>query len=287
MSTRAWLLFGAVCLLWGMPYLFIKIAVAEVSPPVLVLARVAIGAAVLLPIAARSGMLRGLAARWRDVLVLALLEIVVPFLLITAGEQSISSSLTSLLIASEPLFIAVLALWVDRAELPDRRRALGLVVGFVGVVLLFGGGVVADASTLPGAAMVLAASLCYAGGVLYLNKRLGGVAPLGSAAVALGTAAVLLLVPAALSLPPRLPSPGALGSLAVLGLASTAAGFICFFSLIAAVGPSRAAVITYVSPLVATILGVVVLGERLTPAVLAGTVLILVGSWSATRRAAA
>jgi drug/metabolite transporter (DMT)-like permease len=285
MSARAWLLFAAVSLLWGMPYLFIRVAVAEVSPPVLVFARVAIAVVVLLPIAAKRGALAGLGRRWRGVLALALLEVVVPFLLITTGERTVPSGLTGLLIASEPLFVALLAAWWDGAERPGAIQMAGLLVGFGGAVVLLGGGIRGETLDPLGAAMILAASACYAAGVLYLNRRFGDVPALGSVTAALGASALLLLVPALASLPAVVPSDAALASLAALGLLCTAGGFVCFFSLIATAGPARATVITYVAPIVATLLGVLVLDERVTTTTAAGSALILAGSWLATRPA--
>jgi drug/metabolite transporter (DMT)-like permease len=137
-STRAWALFLAVSLLWGIPYLLIKIAVDEVSPAVVVFARTALAAAVLLPIAWRLGAQRGLGRRPRDLVVLAMASVAIPFTLITAGEMWVSSSLTAILIAAEPMAVALLAVRIDAAERVDGARMLGLALGSVGVVALLG-----------------------------------------------------------------------------------------------------------------------------------------------------
>src|SRR5712691_3803609 len=110
MSQRAWVLFVAICLLWGLPYLLIKVAIAEVEPAAIVFARVVVSAAVLLPLGVAQGVLPSVAKRWRVVLALPVVEIAVPFLLIAYGEQHITSSLAGLLIAADPLFIVLLAI---------------------------------------------------------------------------------------------------------------------------------------------------------------------------------
>jgi drug/metabolite transporter (DMT)-like permease len=276
MSQRAWVLFVAISLLWGLPYLLIKVAIAEVEPAIIVFARVVVSAGVLLPLALAQGALGQVARRWRTVLALSVLEIALPFLLIAYGEQHITSSLAALLIAADPLFIVLLALRFDPSERASGTRLLGLVLGLAGVGELVGLNVGGDALGVLGAAMVLLAAVCYALSAL-LVKRLSDVPLLGSVAVTLGVASLVLAPLGLLHLPARLPSGPTIASLLVLGTVCTALAYIIYYSLIAAAGATRASLITYVNPAVAVVLGVLVLSEPLTPGILVGFALILLG----------
>jgi drug/metabolite transporter (DMT)-like permease len=283
MTRRAWLLFAAVSLLWGVPYLFIKVAVEEVAPVTVVFVRVALAASLLLPLAARRGALHGLASRLPALVVLSLLEITVPFVLISMGEQRISSSLTGLLIAALPLFVALLALRFDRAERVGGLRLLGLLLGIGGVALLLGLDVGGDAGQLLGAVLVLLATLCYAASTLVVKRAFSEVPTLGVVAVATAVATVLLAAPAVVLTPARLPGVHVVLALFALGVLCTAAALVLYFALIVEAGPGRAAVITYLNPAVAVTLGFAVLGEPLTPAMVLGFLLIIAGSLLATR----
>ena len=279
MTARAWLLFAAVGIVWGLPYLFIKIAVAEVSPAFVAWSRIALGGLVLLPFAWRSGALRGLGARWKAITAFAFFEVVIPFPLIAFGEQRVSSSLAAILVASLPLVIAVLAIRVDSAERVTGVRLFGILVGLTGVVTLLGIDVAGRPGEALGAAAILVATVGYAIGPLIVKRHFSDIKPLGPITAAFGVAAVMLL-PAVLAAPPRLPlSPPTLVSLAVLGIVCSALAFLLYFSLIGAVGPSRASVITYVNPAVAVALGILVLGEELTGGAVAGLLLISAGCW--------
>jgi drug/metabolite transporter (DMT)-like permease len=283
MTPRAWLLFGAVSVVWGVPYFFIKVAVDDGVPPAFVAwSRVALGAAVLLPLAWRRGALRGLAGRWRAIAAYTACEVAVPFLLIALGEQHVSSSLAAILIASMPLMVALLSARLSPADRPTGRRLVGLFIGFGGVVALLGVDVAGRPGELLGAVLVLVATLGYATAPMIVNRRLADLDPLGPIAASLAMAMLWLAPAVVLSPPDGLPSPGALGSLAVLGVVCTALGLVLFFRLVVEAGPSRAAVITYVNPLVAVVLGVLVLDERLGAMSVIGLLAILGGSWLAT-----
>ena len=283
MTRRAWLLFATVSLLWGVPYLFIKVAVAEVPPVTVVFVRVALAAALLAPVAARRGALRGLRRRLLPLLVLSLTEITVPFLLISMGEQRITSSLAGLLIAAMPLFVALLALRFDATERVSGSRLLGLLLGLGGVAVLLGVDLGGDLEQVVGGAMVLLATLCYASSTLLVKRAFSDVPMLGVVTVATAISS-LLLAPFALALTPaRVPSPNVVLALVALGVLCTAAGLLSYFALIVEAGPSRAAVITYMNPAVAVALGVAILDEPLTGAIVAGFVLIIAGSWRSTR----
>lgn len=284
MTARGWFLFAIASVVWGVPYFFIKVAVDDDMPPALVAwSRVALGAAVLLPVALRRGALRGLDGRWRAICAYAACEIAVPFTLISIGEQHVASSLTAILISSMPLVVAVLSLRFAPGDPPRGSRLLGLFIGLGGVVALLGIDVAGRSDELVGAGLILIATLGYATAPIIVQRRLADLDPLVPVAVSLGIAGIAL-TPAAILFPPdRTPSLEALGSIAVLGVVCTALGLIVFFQLIAEVGASRAAVITYVNPVVAVLLGVLALDERLGATSLVGLVLILAGSWLATR----
>jgi drug/metabolite transporter (DMT)-like permease len=279
-TTRGWALFAAVSVVWGVPYLFIKLAVEDLSPGFVAWSRVAMAALILLPIAWRTGALRGLPLRW--LAAFAFLEITLPFPLIAFGEQRVSSSLAAILIAAVPLVIAFLALRFDRGERPTRTRFVGMLIGLGGVVALVGIDIGGRGSELVGAAAVLAATFGYACGPLIAKRHLTAADPLGPVAAALGIASIFLAPLALAGRPTEAPSGDAVASVVVLGLVCTAIGFLIFFRLIAEIGPSRASIITYVNPVVALALGVAILGEHVTTGAVCGLLLILAGSWLST-----
>lgn len=281
MSARAWLLFAAVSIVWGTPYFFIKIAVRELDPTVIVFARTSLAALVLLPLAIKRGVLGPALRRWRAVLALTALEIIVPFLLITYGELGVSSSLAGLLVATLPLIVALFALRLDASERASGLRLFGMLVGLSGVVLVLGFDLGGPAQLL-GALMILGATLCYAGGTFVLKLGLADVPTLGVVAAATMIASVVLAPLAARDLPATAPSPTVWLSLDALGIICTAVAFVAYFALIAETGPGRATVITYLNPAVAVTLGVTLLGESLTATVAAGFLLIIAGSWLST-----
>lgn len=284
MSRRGWLIFGALGLVWGLPYLFIKIAVADLAPPVIVFGRVFLGALVLVPLTWRSGALAAVRPRLGWVVVFALVEISGPWVLLTFAEQRVSSSLAALFISAVPLVGAVLAWSLRLDDRFDRTRFLGLGLGILGVASLVGLDV-RGGSWIAVGAMFLTA-IGYAIGPMIVSTRLQDVPSLGVIAVACLTNVVLYAPFAALAWPASAPA-SAWGSVLVLGLVCTVVGFMLFFALIAEVGPTRMTVITYVNPAVAVLLGIVVLGEPVTAGILIGFPLVLLGSFLATRRAPA
>jgi drug/metabolite transporter (DMT)-like permease len=209
-------------------------------------------------------------------------EITLPFPLIAAGEQYISSSLTAILIASVPLLVALLAIRFDAAERATGLRLLGLLVGFAGVVVLVGVDVAGNRDELLGAALILLAACGYAAAPMILKRHLGTVDPRAAMGASLLIASALLAVPAAFTTPSEAPTSEAVFSLVILGLVCTALALVVFQFLIVEVGPGRALVITYLNPVVAVILGVLILGESLGVGAVAGLLLILAGSWLST-----
>src|SRR5213593_653134 len=282
MTPRAWALFVLCSVIWGVPYLFIKIAVdAGIAPAFVAWSRVALAAVLLLPIAIHRGVLRGLRSRVAAIIGYTACEVAVPFVLIAVGEQYITSSLTAILIATMPLMVALLSLRFSPADKPTGLRVVGLVVGLGGVVAVLGLDVAGRPAELLGAALVLVATLGYAAAPIIVSKHLADLDPLGPVAASLSLSAVVLL-PAVLARPPHAIPASALWAIVVLGVVCTALGLVVFFQLIAEAGPSRASVITYINPLVAVLLGVVVLDEHLGTMAVAGLVLILAGSWLST-----
>jgi drug/metabolite transporter (DMT)-like permease len=286
MSARAWATFVAVSVIWGVPYLFIKVAVDDGIPPAfLAWVRVVLGAAVLVGLAWRSGALAPLRGRLRWLVASAALEIVVPFPLIAAGEQRIDSSLAAIIIATAPLFVALLALRFDASERVGGQRLAGLVIGLVGVVALVGVDIAGRAGELLGAAALLTAALGYAAGPMIFKRHLADLDPKASMGGALVVAALVLAPAAALDPPADAPSLDAVVALLVLGLVCTAAGLVLYGMLVGEVGAGRAVLITYVNPVVAVALGIVFLDESLGAGAALGLVLILLGSWASTRAA--
>jgi len=268
--------------IWGMPYLFIKIAVDEISPSLVAWSRLALAAAVLLPIAWKLGALRGLRERWRILTVFAAVEMAVPWPLLGFGEVHISSSLAAILVATVPLFVALLATRFDHSERPTVTRLVGMLIGLAGVVALVGIDIGGKGDELLGALAILLVAFLYAIGPMIVKRRLSDVDPLGPVAASLGIAALLVTPFALVSLPDSTPSADTFASIAVLGLLCSALAFLLFFRLIAEIGPGRATVITYINPVVALALGVVVLDESITTGVVVGLLLILAGSWLST-----
>jgi len=273
---------GLLSAVWGASYLFIKVALDDgVDPRFVVFSRIVLAALVLVPIAIRGGALQALRGRFGPILFMAVVHVSVPFLLITYGEQHIASSLTGILVSAAPIFTVLLALRFDDEERPRGIAAAGVVLGILGVALLFGVDLSGDATAIAGGLMVLLASLGYAVGGLYLKARLGGVPAVGVAASTMVVSAVLLLPAALLALPSEMPSGKAIGSLLALGAGGTGLAFLIFYTLIATIGPGRASLVAYIAPGFAVFYGVWLLSEPLTAGSILGLALILSGSWIA------
>ena len=282
MTRRGWLLFIALGIIWGLPYLLIKVGVAELSPVVVVFLRVASAAVILVPIAAMRGQFAGLRGLWKWVALFAVMEIMIPFFTLTWAEQRISSSLAALLVAAVPMVAAVTA-W--RLGIDDRLtgiRVAGLVIGLVGVGFLIG----LDLGT-GDVLSILAVGVTivgYATAPLVIARKLQAAPSMAVIAAALTINAVVYAPFAWFSRPMQPVSPHVWLSLLALGVVCTALAFIVFFALIAEAGPSRSTLITYVNPAVALLLGVVILHEALTAGLIIGFPLVLLGSYLATRR---
>lgn len=282
MTRRGWALFGAMAVIWGIPYLLIKIAVGELTPASLVLLRTAIGAALLLPVAAARGWLAPLVPYWRWVLVYTIVEVSLPWFLLADGERRLSSSLTGLMIAAVPLIAAVLQLLTRGDDRLDRRRVIGLLVGMIGVAVLVGLNV--SFKDLGAVAEVSLVAIGYAAGPIIIARRLPSLPAVGVVAASLALTALFYAPLAVPQLPRALPSSQVLLAVLILAVVCTALAFVLFFALIGEVGPVRATIITYFNPAVALLLGVAVLNEPFTLGTVVGFSLILAGSVLATRR---
>ena len=284
MSRKAALLFTATSIIWGSSFLFIRVAVEHMPPSVVVFGRTLLGAVVLVPLAIRSGAFRGLPRSIVPVAVVALLDMALPTLLTAWGEERISSSVAGILTATDPLFTALLALWLIRSEAVDRRRFTGLVIGFAGVIALLGLDFRGSAMELAGAGAVLLSALGYAGGALLYRRWLADAPAVGVTALMTAMCSVVIVAPAAMDLPRQLPPVTSVLALAALGIVNTGLAYWLFYLLIDEAGAATASVITYVMPVVALLLGVSVLGEKLTIGAIAGLILIALGAWLATGR---
>lgn len=285
MTRRALLLFALMSIIWGIPYLFIRVAVAEITPATLVLFRTGIAAAILLPIALTRTDVRVVLARWRWVIAFAAVEIAIPWMALGSAEQHISSSLAGLLIAGVPLVGAAIALLTGGADRFGRVGLFGLLIGFLGVIAIVGTNF--GASDLTALVQVGVVVVGYALGPAILARRLDGLPTVGIMAVSLGMCALVFAPIAATQLPQALPSANVIIAVVVLATICTAAAFLIFGGLIDEVGPVRATVITYINPAVAAVLGVLVLNESITLTMAIGFVLVIAGSVLATRPARA
>jgi len=269
--------------LWGIPYLFIKIAVDDGVPPAFVAwARVVLAALVLLPLAWRAGTLRAVRGRWRWLLLYAVVEISLPFPLIAFGETHVASSTTAIAIATVPMIASLLALRFAPGERLTGRRLLGMLLGFAGVAALVGIDVSGSADELLGIGAIVLAAAGYACGALTIARGLSDLDGRATMGVSLAIAAVVLTPLAAADPPTEMPPAGALASIVVLGLVCTAAAFVTFAELVRTAGPTRSTIVTYVNPVIALALGVALLGEQPGPGALVGLLLILAGSWLST-----
>jgi drug/metabolite transporter (DMT)-like permease len=282
MTRRGWTLFAVMSVIWGTPYLLIKVAVDEVAPPVVVAFRTGVAAMVLVPLAGARGALMPALRRWRPLALFTLLEMAGPWILLVDAERVLASSLTGLLVATVPLVGTLVSFILgDRSALRPVRLA-GLVVGFVGVALVVGFGGDGSAAVRP-IIEVLLVAVGYAVAPFILDRKLSDVPGIGVIAVALGAVFLLYLGPAIATAPSEMPSAQALGALLGLAVLCTGIAFIIFFALIAEVGPARATLITFVNPAVALGLGVVFLHEPLTTGLVLGFPLVLAGCWLASQ----
>jgi drug/metabolite transporter (DMT)-like permease len=267
--------------IWGASYMFIKIAVRDLSPAMVAWSRIALAALVLMALAHARGALGGFRGRLLMLTLIGFVQIAGPFLLIGAGEEEISSSLAGILVTATPIFTAILAIWVDHEERSQGLRLGGVVLGCVGVAVLLGADLGGSGNQLLGGLAIVLASLGYAVGGLLVKHRLADLPPLGIAAWVM-VANTAVLTPVALATAPdQAPGLGPVAAVVVLGLIGTGVAFAIFYDLIARVGPARTWIVTYLAPGFAVLYGATLLDETVTIATFVGLALILGGSYLA------
>ena len=275
-------MFLSLAALWGASYLFIKVGLEDdLAPPFIVFARTALAALVLLPLAAHLGALAGVRERLAPLFVLGLIQVTGPFMLITIGEQEITSSLTGILVAGAPIFTFLLAFALEGEERATRVSLIGVALGIAGVALLLGVDAPGGAAALVGGLLVVLATTGYAVGAWFLKRRVPGVQPVGAVATTCAASALITLPAALFFVPDHVPSLAASGSLVVLGVGGTGIAFVLFYTLVGIVGPRTTSLVAYVAPGFSVVYGVTLLDERFTVATAAGLVLIVGGSWLA------
>ena len=272
------LILGAI---WGASYMFIKIGLRDLTPEAIAFVRIALAALILVPLAHSRGALRGLRPLAGWFLLIGSVQVAVPFVLIGLGEEEISSGLAGILVATTPMFTALLAIWVDHEERSGGLRLVGVATGFAGVALLLGVDLGGSGAELLGGLLVVLAGLGYAIGALLAKHRLAGVQPIAMSAGVMASS-TLVLIPAAIAgAPSEVPGLGPIAAVVTLGVVGTGFAFILLYSLIASVGPARTWLVTYIAPLFAVAYGATLLGEEITAATIGGMALILAGSWLA------
>ena len=280
-NRRATLLFLSLGLAWGIPYLLIKVAVEELNPLTLVLARTSLAAVLLLPIAFARGAVLPVLRRWRPLLAYSVIEIVIPWLFLTRAEQHITSSLAGLLIAAVPFASVGVAVAFGRRERLGALGLGGLLLGFAGVAFLVG--VDVGGSQLGAVAEMAVVVLCYATGAAILSKWMGDLPGIGVVALSVAVASLVYAPFAIPALPSDLPSGKVVASVLLLAVVCTAAAFLLLFALVGEIGPVRATTITYLNPVVAVIAGVLILDEHITVWTIVGFALILAGCLGVAR----
>jgi drug/metabolite transporter (DMT)-like permease len=281
MDRRSWILLLTLGAIWGASYMFIEIGLRDLSPAMIVFVRVALAALVLIPVAAAQGALSGIRPYAIWLVAIAAIQVAGPFLLIGAGQEEISSSLAGILVASAPLFTALLAIWVDHEERSHGLRLGGILIGFGGVALLLGVDLGGEGAALVGGLFIVLASLGYAIGGFMVKHRLAGIPPVAMSGLVMAAAAVLMIPLAVATAPDEVPGLGPSAAIAALGVVGTGIAFVIFYGLIGSVGPARAFLVTYIAPGFAVVYGATLLDEEITAVTIGGLALILAGSWLA------
>lgn len=290
MSRRGWFLFILVGFLWGIPYLFIKVAVDPengFTPAVVVCLRTAIGAAILIPIAMKQKALMPAIRGIKYVAPYALLEMIGPWILIGTAEQKISSGLAGLLIASVPIWATIFASMRGDKTVWHRTRLMGIILGFIGLVAVVGIESIKGSSDALSIFMVLLAAVGYSYAVMMVQSALPGVSGIAINGLAMAISAIFYLPFTVVQWPTHEISASAINSIIGLGVLSTGAAFVAFFTLTAIIGVARASLVTYLNTAFAVVLGVIILNEPLTTGMILGLPLVLIGSYFASRKSAA
>jgi drug/metabolite transporter (DMT)-like permease len=284
MSRRNWFLFIFVGFLWGIPYLLIKVAVEELSPTIIVLSRVVIGSAILIPMAMRRGSLMPAIKAWRYVIPYAIGEMIGPWFLITAAEEKMTSGVAGLLVATVPIWATLIASLHGDKTVWQSKRLIGILIGFIGIVLVVGIESFSGRQSIVAIFMILIAAIGYAWAVTMVTSKIPHIEPISINAVAMVFTVIVYLPFLFLYMPDKVPSTEALGSVIILGLFPTALAFILFFQLIKDIGTARGSLVTYLNTAFAVMLGVIILNEPFTLGIAIGLPLVLIGSYFASRK---
>jgi len=284
MTRKSWIQFGIVGFLWGIPYLLMKVAVADIPPPLIVAGRTFIGALILIPIAIKKNTFKDAIKGIRYVIPYAILEMVGPWILITNAEKEISSGLAGLLIATVPIFSTIFSSLRGDHSVWQPKRIFGLVVGFIGIIALVGIESITGSSNPKAIAMVILAAIMYAYAVLMITANLPGVDGIAINGTAMGLTC-LFYTPIAIAMwPSNHVSTKAIAALVALGVFSTAIAFMLFFIVIIEIGPARGSLTTYVNTAIAVVLGIIILGEPITLGIQVGLPMVILGSYLASRK---
>jgi len=283
MSRKSLIYFAIVGVLWGIPYLLMKVAVEEFSPAAIVAGRTLIGAAILIPVAVYRKRFNGAVLGYKYVALYALMEMIGPWILISTAEKKIDSGLAGLLISTVPIFSTIIISIRGDHTVWQFKRIFGIVVGFVGLILVVGIESLTGNSDPASIAMMILASMGYSYAVIMITTNLplvDGIAINGLAMAitcVFWTPLAIAQWPSSISFEPAM-------SLIALGVLSTAFAFILFFKVLAELGPTRSSLVTYVNTAVAVVLGVVILKEPVTIGIIVGLPLVLAGSYMASRK---
>ncbi len=284
MSRRNWFLFFFIGFIWGIPYLLIKVAVDELSPPVIVFSRVIIGAAILIPMAIKRGSLLPALKAWKYVIPYAIGEMIGPWFLITAAEQNMTSGLAGLLVATVPIWTTIIASLHGDKTVWHHKRLLGILIGFIGIVLVVGIESFSGRQSIVAIAMIIVAAIGYAWAVTMVNTKIPHIEPLSINGIAMAFTALVYLPIAISTAPAHMPTLKVSAIVLTLGLFPTALAFFLFFQLIKDIGTARASLVTYLNTAFAVVLGVIILREPFTLGIALGLPLVLIGSYFASRK---
>jgi len=288
MSKKGLILFLIAGTAWGMPYLFIRIAVEDFSTWTIVFSRVVIGAAVLIPIAMKRDVLKPALKAWPYVLAYAVIEMIFPWFLITEAERVINSGLAGLLVATVPFFGLLIGIFYQKDKsLKHPKTLAGLAIGFTGVVLLVGIDALSGHISLPHVLMIILAAVGYSIAPVIVATKIPHVSGVAVNGLAMAIVAVVYAIPASLALPKEIAAnPPVESWLSILGLGviCSAVAFVAFFQLIKEIGSTRSTLVTYMNMAVAVVLGILLLGEPITAGILVGFPLVLIGSYLATKK---
>jgi len=267
-----------LALIWGASFLFIKVAVRELTPATLILGRLGLAAvtlALVAPFVVGNGeMLRQLREHWRWLLVVALVNTAIPFWLLSWGETRIDSGLASIIQAAVPIFNALIAFVAFHEVRVTGARLVGVAVGFLGVALLVGA---QPEGKVLGALAVVGMAFCYGLGGLLTGRYLQPVQPIVVALASTAIAAAVALPAGVAQAPSEMPGWKTIASVVALGIPGTALAYLLFFALITGPGAAYASLVTYLIPPIALAYGAIFLGERFGASALGGLALILAG----------